>query len=110
MCTIKSAGHNIYEHVTAYLANHDAGKAYKGGKSLLVSGHISNVMTHSISANIRYCFVRGMCCPEQKLSKNDYDVWLCLHKDTGEIMTADCKCAAGASGVCKHAGSLKLVY
>ena len=27
-----------YEHVTAYLANHDAGKAYKGGKGSLMKG------------------------------------------------------------------------
>ena len=106
VCAPLNLPDTTYEQVTAYLANHDAGKAYKGGKSLLESGHISNVMTHSISANIRYCFVRGMCCPEQKQSRNDYDVWLCLHKDTGEILTADCKCTAGASGVCKHAGAL----
>ena len=89
-----------YEQVTAYLTDHNAGKAYKGGNSLLELSHISNIMTHTISSNIRYCFVRCMCCPEQKQSKDDYDMWICLHKDTGEIMTADCKCVAGASGVC----------
>ena len=108
VCAPMNLPDTTYEQVTAYLTDHNAGKAYKGGKSLLESGHISNIMTHtiSISSNIRYCFVRGMCCPEQKQSKDDYDMWICLHKDTGAIMTADCKCVAGASGVCKHAGAL----
>ena len=57
----------ICEQVNTCLNNTDAGKAYKGGKSLLLSGHIKNVMTHSISSNIRYCFVKGLCHPEQKL-------------------------------------------
>ena len=54
----------IYEQVNAYLRDTDAGKAFKGGKSLLFSGHIKNLMTHSISSNICYCFVKGLCHPE----------------------------------------------
>ena len=57
----------IYELVNTYQKDPDAGKAFKGGKSLLSSGHIKSVMTHSISSNIRNSFVKGLCHPERKL-------------------------------------------
>ena len=62
----------IYEQVNPYLRDNDAGKAFKGGKSFLFSGHIKNMMTHSISSNIRYCIMKGLCHPEQKLGQNPY--------------------------------------
>ncbi|XP_057297429.1 uncharacterized protein LOC130629386 [Hydractinia symbiolongicarpus] len=96
----------LNNNVTEYLEKNNAGKAFKGGNSLLQSGHVSNVMTHMISPNIRYCFVRGSCLPEQKLSKDPYSVWVCLHKDFGDVITGDCSCTAGVSGVCKHVGGL----
>ena len=55
----------VYNDVIDYLDKNGAGKAYKSGKSLLGSEHLSNVMTHNISNNIRYTFVRGYCLPEQ---------------------------------------------
>ena len=85
----------LFEQINNYLDTENAGKAYKGGQSLLESGHLSNVMTHVISPNIRYCFVRGLCLPEQKLSNAAYDVWVVLHKDTGNIVTGNCSCPAG---------------
>ena len=60
----------IYEQINTYLKDTDTGKVFKGGKSLLLSGHIKNVMNHSISSNIRYCFIKGLCHPEQKLGQN----------------------------------------
>ena len=35
----------IYEQVNTYLKETDAGKAFKGAKNLLLSGHVKNVMT-----------------------------------------------------------------
>ena len=58
------------------------------------------------SPNLRYCFVRGLCHPEQKLSKPPYNVWVCLHKDSGTIVNGHCSCTAGVSGSCKHIGAL----
>ena len=58
-----------FSHVENYLKTNDAGKAFQGGRSLLMSGHVKNIMTHMLSPNVRYCFVRGLCHPEQKLSK-----------------------------------------
>ena len=60
----------IYEQVNTYLRDTDAGEAFKGGKSLIFSGDIKNVMTHSISSNICYCFKKGLFYPQQKLGQN----------------------------------------
>ena len=86
----------LYTNVDNYLKQNDAGKAFAGGKSLLQSDHLFNVMVNTISPNIRYCFVKGLCYPEQKFKTKDaYDVWVCLHKDSGIIETGDCSCVAG---------------
>ena len=84
-----------FTQVESYLKNCDAGKAFQGGKSLHVSEHLNNLMVHMISSNIRYCFVRGLCHPEQKLSKQPYNVWMCLHEDSCLIVNGHCTCPAG---------------
>ena len=85
----------IYEQIILYLQSNDACKAYKAGKSLLDSGHLINTMVHSVSPNVQYCFVRGLCFPEQKLPKASYSVWVILHKDTGAVINGHCTCSAG---------------
>ena len=50
---------------------------------------------NDIDINVRYCFVRGNCCPEQRISNANYDVWVWLDKDSGEIINAGCTCVAG---------------
>ena len=52
-------------------------------------------MTHSVSSNIRYYFVKGFCSPEQKLGENPYTVWICLHKDSGAVVNGECTGVAG---------------
>ena len=78
-----------------YLDKKNAGKAYRSGKSLLYSAHLSNVMTHNISNNIKYTFVRGYCFPGQWTSNKPCDVWVCLHKATGNKVEGACSCVAG---------------
>lgn len=86
----------LYSDVENYLKQHEAGKAFQGGKSLLLSGHVFNVMVHTISPSIRYCFVKGLCHAEQKFkTKKPYEVWVSVHKDSGQIKSADCMCVAG---------------
>ena len=72
----------VYDNVIGCLDKNDARKAYRSGKSLLDSEHLSNVMTHNISNNISYTFVHGYCFPEQQTSNN------------GSIEGA-CSCVAG---------------
>lgn len=81
--------------VEEYLKNNNAGKAFRSGQSLLASKHLDNIMSHNISNNIRFCFVHGVCLPEQKLSNEYYNVRVCLHKDTAKVVCADCSCVAG---------------
>ena len=64
-------------------------------ESLLESGHLADVRSHLISPNIRYCFVRGKCTPEQRISNDAYDVWAVLHKDNAKVICAECSCIAG---------------
>ena len=70
-------------------------KLSKVEKSLLESGHLIGIKTHNIDINIRYCFVRGNCCPEQRISNTNHDVWVCLHKDSGKIINAGYTCVDG---------------
>ena len=85
----------VFDQINNYLNDCDAGKAFKGGKSLLLSGHLKNVMTHTISPNIRYCFVKCLCHPEQRIGKDPYTVWVSLHKDSGAVVNGGCTCVAG---------------
>ena len=70
-------------------------KAQDKGAGLLVSNHLSNVKSHVISQNVRYCFVAAECTPEERLHNAPYNVWVCLHKDTGKVISAECTCIAG---------------
>ena len=49
----------IYEQVNKCLKDTDAGKTFKR-RSLLVSGHIKNVIPHSLSPGIHYCLLKGL--------------------------------------------------
>ena len=49
--------YQILDDVIVYLDKNDARKAYRSGKSLLNSEHLSIVMTHIISNNIRHTFL-----------------------------------------------------
>ena len=82
----------IYEQVNIYLKDTDAEKAFQGGKSLLLSGHLKTVMTHSISSNIHFCLVKSLYHP--KARTNPYTVWICLHKDSGAVVNGVCTCVA----------------
>ena len=83
------------DQVRRYLNSKHAGKAFKGVKSLLESGHLSNVQYHFISSDVRCGFVTANCLPEQRISNAPYDVWVCLHKDAGTVMSGECSCATG---------------
>ena len=50
---------------------------------------------NDIDINVRYCFVRVNYCPEQRILNANYDVWVWLDKDSGDIINADCTCVAG---------------
>ena len=71
------------------------------------SGHIKEVRVNNISTNINYCFIMTECTPQEKLLDEPYTVSVCVHKQSGKIITAECQCPAGMSKVCKYVGGLE---
>ena len=70
-------------------------KAKVKGSSLLDSHHVVDAEFHTISPNIKYCFVRGRCIPQERTNNKPYEMWVCLKKDDGGVVTAECSCVAG---------------
>ena len=81
------------DEVEAYM--HRSTKAMKQGKSLLNSGHVHNVKFHHISTDLKYCFIHCRCVPQEKTGSDPYALWVCLHKENGKVLTAECSCFAG---------------
>ncbi|KAL9976796.1 hypothetical protein ACROYT_G014130 [Oculina patagonica] len=70
-------------------------KAMKQGMSLLDSGHIHSVNYHHISIDLKYCFIHCRCVPEEKTNSDPFALSVCLHKENGKVLTAECSCFAG---------------
>ena len=81
------------ENIQAYMQNFSNAK--KQGQSLVTSNHIFEVMFHHISTNVKYCFIRCRCVPEEKTDSDPYSLWVCVHKKNGAVLTAECSCFAG---------------
>ena len=93
-------------HVRHYMTKGGGIKGLKTGTGLVESGHIKEIRVNNISPNINYCFIMAECTPQEKLLDEPYTVWVCVHKQSGKIITAECQCPAGMSEVCKHVGGL----
>ncbi len=93
-------------HVKEYMIEGGGNKGLKTGTSLVESGHIEEIRFHNISPNLKYCFIMARCTPQEKHTDEPYTVWVCVHKESGKIITAECECPAGMSEVCKHVGGL----
>lgn len=63
---------------------------------------MTGVLFNQISANIRYCFIKGIVVPQKAITNTPYVVWVALHKDTGGVESGLCSCRAGLRGFCKH--------
>ncbi|XP_065645606.1 uncharacterized protein LOC136076069 [Hydra vulgaris] len=94
-----------YAEVQLYLNKRNARKAFRGGKSLFKSEHLSNIRYHNINSDSKYCYIAAYCLPEQKSNNPVYNVWVLIKKKSVTIKSADCDCAAGTSGCCKHVGA-----
>ena len=84
-----------FEKIGQYLENKNAGKAYRGGRSLFDSGHVKEVRFHFISEHVALCYIMCSCIPEQRTNNPVYDVWVMVNKLSGDIHAADCSCVAG---------------
>ena len=81
------------KHVYTYLK--DAPKVILKGKSLESSGHVFDVECHTISPNLKYCFVQGKCVPQERTHNKPCELSICLYKESDEVLTEECNCVAG---------------
>ena len=72
----------IESDVEDYLKVHGP-KSMVKGSSLLTSKHVVDAAVHNISPNVRYCYVRGRCVPQERTNNPPYEAWVCLQKDDG---------------------------
>ena len=84
----------IESDVEDYLKVHGP-KSMVKGSSLLTSKHVVDAAVHNISPNVRYCYVRGRCVPQERTNNPPYEAWVCLQKDDGSVVTGECSCVAG---------------
>ena len=61
--------------------------------------HVHSVLFHSISNDATHCFVKCKVIPSaastSMKANPDHQVWLCLAKMTGQVLSANCSCTAG---------------
>ena len=55
-------------------------EALRDGKGLFLSGHVSKVQYNGISANLSYCFIKGMVMRETSINASPYQTWVVLHQ------------------------------
>ena len=84
----------IESDVQQYLKVHGP-KAILKGASLFESQHLTETSFHNISPDIKYCFIRGKCIPQERANSMPYEPSVCLKKDDGSVVTAECSCGAG---------------
>ena len=70
-------------------------ESLRDGKSLHLSGHVSNIKYHGVGENIPYCFVKANVVRETNLSQQPYSAWIIIHKEKGIIVESYCSCPAG---------------
>ena len=85
-------------------------KTYKSLEAYdyFVCGLVQKCHYHPTEKNISVCFVKSQVLPSQRQSdsSNMYNVWVCIHKKHGWILTANCSCMAGLGSACSHVTAL----
>lgn len=91
---------------------------YEEGRKIFKTNRVRNVEFNNITANIGYCFLRGVIfpCKRKEMAENVDDdeenvklsqrVWICMDSKTSEILTAGCQCVAHYSNACCHVFAL----
>ena len=73
-------------------------KSLKGYNFFFISGHVQEVYYQDSSpTNQEFCFIKSEVLPIQLqgLKQKLYEVWVCIHKQKGWTLTANCTCMAG---------------
>lgn len=92
---------DIYNYLinTPGLYTAEAMKAYKSldGYNFFVSGHVGQIMYY-VNENMKtVCLMKCAVMPSQKMTtkKGRHQVWICLDKKQGYVVSAHCTCKAG---------------
>ncbi|XP_070550367.1 uncharacterized protein [Ptychodera flava] len=80
------------------LNEYKEGKAYR----LYEGGWLKEIYLNNISEDSEYCFMKAKCCHTMKINDTLHTVWICAHKDSGDIKSAYCSCTAGLGCSCIH--------
>ena len=93
---------DIYNYLIEYpsVFSKDSLKTYKSleGYNFFISGHVREVYYQDSSpTNQEFCFIKSEVLPSQRQGSKQklYKVWVCIHKQKGWILTANCTCMAG---------------
>ncbi|XP_047130217.2 uncharacterized protein LOC124810062 [Hydra vulgaris] len=86
---------------------------YKQGKAYryFSNSFIGEVMYNNINDSSLFCLFKTKCMPSQRVNMKQYDVWIIVRKDKGniiggEVKNAYCTCTAGLLGSCNHVAGL----
>ena len=93
---------DIYNYLIEYpsVFSKESLKAYKllEGHNFFISGHVQGAYYQDFSStNQEFCFIKSEVLPSQRQGSKQklYKVWVCIHKQKGWILTANCTCMAG---------------
>ena len=78
---------------------------YKEGKAYRYysNGYVGEVFINN-SKSPKYCLFKAKCLPSQRVSAKQYDIWIVVEKDFGDvpggkIVSGYCTCTAGLLGM-----------
>ena len=92
---------NIYMYLinTPSVFTNESLKAYKSldAYNYVICGHVQRVLYHPITEKSDYCFLKADVMPSQRQGTKSsfYQAWVCVHKRTAAVFTANCTCMAG---------------
>ena len=73
-------------------------RAYKSLEAYdyFVCGHVQDCFYHPINNDDHFCFIKTQVLPSQRQAEKTvmYDVWVCVHKRDGWVLSASCICMA----------------
>ena len=80
------------------LSDYKQSKAY----NYYAQGWLYPLEYHDVDKACRYCVIRGSWRPSQRINDVPHKLWICLFKESGQIMQTHCTCMAGMSQTYNH--------
>ena len=103
----------LQEHMITNTANkvnngqpNNAHKHKKAGYQLFKDKMVTQVLVKANIMKGKEKFFLMKCVVHASMKKTEYSVYVHFYLDTGKIFHANCSCAAGKCGCCKHVAAL----